>query len=81
MELHNLYSSSRVTRVIKLRMRQAGKVACMGEMKNAYILLAKPEGKRSLGRPRCRYEDNIILTFKELECGGMHWIHVTQDRV
>jgi hypothetical protein len=53
-ELHNLYSSLNIGRMIKLRrMRWAGHVARMGEKKNAYrILVGKLEGKRPLGRPR-----------------------------
>jgi hypothetical protein len=55
-ELHNVYSSSYVTRVIKSRrMRCAGHVACMGKKKNLYkIFVGKPEGKKSLGKPRYR---------------------------
>jgi hypothetical protein len=55
-ELHDLYSSPSVIRIIKWRrMRWAGHVARMGEKRNAYrLLVGKPEGKRPLGRPRCR---------------------------
>jgi hypothetical protein len=58
-ELHNLYSSP--NRMVKSRMmRWVGHVARMGEKRNAYrILVGKPEGKRPLGRPRCRWVDNI----------------------
>ena len=62
-------------------MRRAGHVARMGERRGVYrILVGKPEGKRPLGRPRHRCEDNIKMDIKEVECGGLDWIELTQDR-
>jgi hypothetical protein len=60
-QLHNLYSSSSIIRMIKLRrMRWVGHVAQMGEERNAFrLLVGKSEGKRPLRRPRCRWVDNI----------------------
>jgi hypothetical protein len=53
----------------------------MGEKRNAYrILVGKPEGKRSLGRPRRKWEDNIKMDLREIGWGGMDWIDVAQDR-
>jgi len=69
-------------RVIKsIRMRWAGHVARMGEGRGVYrVLVGKPEGKRPLGRPRRRWEDNIKMDLKEVGCGGMDWIELDQDR-
>jgi hypothetical protein len=43
-------------------------------------LVGKPEGKRPLGKPRHRWEDNIKMNLQEVECGGMDWIELAQDR-
>jgi len=52
----------------------------MGEMRNAYrILVGKPERKRPLRRPRCRWEDNIRIDVREIEWEIVNWIHLTQD--
>jgi hypothetical protein len=44
------------------------------------VLVGKPEGKRPLWRPRRRWEDNIKMDLQEVECGGMDWIELAQDR-
>jgi len=62
-------------------MRWAGHVARMGERRDVYkVLVGKPEGKRPLGRPRCRWDDNIKMDLQEVGCGGMDWIELAQDR-
>jgi hypothetical protein len=63
------------------RMRWAGHVARMGEKIGAYrILVGSPEGRRPLGRPRCRWEDNIKMDLQEAGWVGMNWIELAQDR-
>jgi hypothetical protein len=53
----------------------------MGERRGAYrALVGKPEGRRPLGRPRRRWEDNIKMDLREVEWGGMDWINLVQDR-
>jgi hypothetical protein len=53
----------------------------MGERRDLYrILVGKPEGKRRFGRSRRRWEDNIKTDLQEVECGGMEWIELAQDR-
>jgi hypothetical protein len=71
-----------IIRIIKSRrMRWAGHVARIGEKTSAYrILVGKPGGKRPLGRPRSRWEDNIRINLRELGWGGMEWINLAQDR-
>jgi len=62
-------------------MRWVGHVARMGDRRGVYrVLVGKPEGKRPLGRPRLRWEDNIKLDIREVGCGGMDWINLAQDR-
>jgi hypothetical protein len=67
-ELHGSYFSSSTVRVMKARrMRWAGHVARMGEVRGAYnILVGRPEGRRPLRRPRRRWEDNIKMDLREI---------------
>jgi hypothetical protein len=53
----------------------------MEEISSGYnILVGKTQGERELGSPRCRWEDNIRMNLREIECGGVDWIHLAQDR-
>jgi hypothetical protein len=81
-ELYALYSSPNSIRVMKSRrLRWAGHVARIGERRGAYRdLVGKPEGRRPLGIPRRRWEDNIKKDLREVGCGGVDWIDLAQDR-
>ena len=81
-ELNDLYSSPNIVQVINLRrMRWAGHVSHMRERRGIYrVLVGKPEGKRPLGRPRCRWEDNIKMDRQEVGCGCMDCIELAQVR-
>jgi hypothetical protein len=82
-ELHSLYSSPNIVRVIKSRgLRWAEHVARVGEGRGIYrVLVGRPEGKRPLGRPRRRWEDNIKMDLREIGIDGTNWIRLAQDRV
>ena len=56
------------------RMSWVGHVARMGEGRGIYrVLVGKPKGKRPLGRPRCRWVENIMMDLQEVGCGYMNW--------
>src|SRR5215510_14557060 len=56
-------------------------LAQMGEERSVYrVLVGKPEGKRPLGRPRHRWEDNVRKDLQQVGCGAMDWIGLAQDR-
>jgi hypothetical protein len=82
-EPHNLYSSPNIVRVIKARrMRWMGHAALMGKGRGVYrVLVGRPEGKRPLGRPRRRWEDNIRMDLMEIGIDGANCIQLAQDRV
>ena len=82
-ELNDLYSSPNIIWVMKLRrIKWVGHLVCMVESRVAHmVLVGKHEGKRPLGRPKCRWEDNIKMSLQEAGCGVMDWIELAQDRV
>ena len=71
-QLYALYSSPNIIRVVKSRrLRRVGHVARMGERRRAYrVLMGKPEGRRTLGRPRRSWKDNIKVNLREVEWGA-----------
>jgi len=73
-ELNDLHSSLNTVQVFKSRgMRQVGNVACMWERTCACrVLVGKPEGKKPLERPRCRWEDNIKMDLQYMGWGGLN---------
>jgi hypothetical protein len=81
-ELHNLYTSPSIIRIIKSRrMRWAVHVARMRQKRNVYrLLVGKPVGRRPLGRPRRTWIDNIKMEVLEIGLNAVDWIDLAQDR-
>ena len=81
-ELKDLYCSPNIVRVIKLRrIIWAGHVACKWERRSKQgVVVRRPEGKRPLGKPRSRWEDNIKMDLQEAGCGGYGLDRLSQDR-
>jgi hypothetical protein len=77
-----MYSLPNIVLVVKSRrMRWAGHVAGMGEERGVHrVLVGKPEGKRPLGRPRRRWEDNIKMDLHKIGVGCGYWVESAQER-
>ena len=81
-KLYDIYPSPNIIRVITPRkMRQKGHKAHMGVRTGAYrVLVMGPEGKRSLGRPKCRRRNNIKMSLQAVEWGCQDWIDLALNR-
>jgi len=64
-----------------IELAQAEHVARVGDIRGVYrVKVGKLDGKRPLGRPRCRWEEDIEMDLQEVGCGGMDWIELAQDK-
>ena len=80
-ELSDLHSLPNIVRVVKSRMILAGHLARMGEGRGVHrVLVGKSEGKRPMGRPRRRWEDNIKMDLREVGGGCEDWMELAEDR-
>jgi hypothetical protein len=81
-ELHDLYSTPSIIRIMKSRrMRWTGHVARMRKKRNVYrLLVGKPEGKRPVGKPNLRWTDNTEMDIVEIHLGDVDWIGLARDR-
>jgi len=80
-ELNDLYCSPSIVRVIKWRIRRVAHIARLGEKRGVYrVSVGETEGKRPLGKPWRRWEDNIRMNLHEVGCGCTDKIELAQDR-
>jgi len=80
-EIHGLYDSPDVVKIMKSpRLRWADHVARMGKKRRLYsILVGRPDGRRPLGRPRRRWEDNIRIDLREIGVRDRNWLDIAQQ--
>ena len=74
--LHQIF----IIQVIRLRIMWVGHVAHVGERSTYRVLVGKLGGKRPLGIPKHRWEDNVKMNIKEVVVGGIDWIDLAEDK-